>query len=193
RSNILLLHGVPEAQDEVVVETVTSICQDKLQLQGISESSFIVCHRLGKSMSKKKPRAVLIKFVCLRTRNAVWSAKKLLKGSGYTVSEFLTGARHAVFVEARRVYGVKGSWTSDGKRVVVCPDGSRRKITTLAELQALPTPSGVAASSEQSQERPGVPPQSSAAGATPAGGASAQVLPRPNWAARKNPADLWSR
>ncbi|KAI8436364.1 hypothetical protein MSG28_004393, partial [Choristoneura fumiferana] len=77
-------------------------------------------------------------FACQRFRNAVWASKKHLKGSGYTLSEFLTSARHAVFVEARRIFGVERSWTSDGRIMVLGQDKTRYRITSLDELRAIP-------------------------------------------------------
>ncbi|XP_063385000.1 uncharacterized protein LOC134671160 [Cydia fagiglandana] len=181
RAGILLLHGVPEAEGEIAPSKVTDICQNRLQLSDITTNSFVSCHRLGKNKAASKPRAILIKFSCSRTRDVVWAAKKLLKGSGFTLSEFLTNTRHAVFLEARRIYGVKGSWTSDGRIVVVCPDGSRHKITTMDELRALPLPSdanGAALKSTASvgAEASGEPVLPNAANATSAA-AARRVLP----------------
>ncbi|KAI8441424.1 hypothetical protein MSG28_015030 [Choristoneura fumiferana] len=86
----------------------------------------------------KEAEAFLVRFACQRFRNAVWASKKHLKGSGYTLSEFLTSARHAVFVEARRIFGVERSWTSDGRIMVLGQDKTRYRITSLDELRAIP-------------------------------------------------------
>ncbi|XP_063618698.1 uncharacterized protein LOC134791578 [Cydia splendana] len=137
RTNILLLHGVPEAQGEDTSSAAVDILRQTLKVDGIT---LMACYRLGRNLIPSKPRPILLKFGCHRTRDAVWAAKKLLKGSGRTLSEFLTSTRHAVFLEARKQYGVKGSWTSDGRIVVQCHDGVRRKVVTLAELEALPAP-----------------------------------------------------
>lgn len=138
RSAVLLLHGVPEADAEDAAATVLRICQDKVGVQDISDRSLYACHRLGGSHRGGKRRPILIRFACQRTRDAVWANKKCLKGSGFTLSEFLTSARHAVFVEARRVYGVGRSWTSDGRIVVLGQDKTRYRVTTLDELRAIP-------------------------------------------------------
>ncbi|XP_063373605.1 uncharacterized protein LOC134661443 [Cydia amplana] len=180
-AGILLLHGVPEAEGEIVPSKVTDICQNRLQLSDITTNSFVSCHRLGKNKAASKPRAILMKFSCSRTRDVVWAAKKLLKGSGFTLSEFLTNTRHAVYLEARGIYGVKGSWTSDGRIVVVCPDGSRHKITTMDELRALPMPSDANGAAQKSTasvggEASGEPVLPSAANATSAA-AARRVLP----------------
>ncbi|XP_063366823.1 uncharacterized protein LOC134655302 [Cydia amplana] len=136
RSGMLLLHGIKETEGEDVTTIAASEFKDTLQVQNITANSFFACHRLGKKRGSK-PRPILVKFGCVRTRAAVWAAKKKFKGSGKTISEFLIASRHAVFLEARRIYGVQGSWTRDGRIVVQCGNGTRHKVTTMTELLSL--------------------------------------------------------
>lgn len=137
RANILLLHGLPENKVENIPALIANVCSEKLGLQEVSAQSFDACIRLGQKRDSEKPRPVLLRFHNLHCRSQVWAAKKKLKGSGLTLSEFLTSARHSVFVEARKAVGVSRSWTSDGKIVVVDSDGNRRRITSMTELRAL--------------------------------------------------------
>lgn len=139
RSKVLLLHGVPEANLEDAMAMATKICTETLQVHDVAVGSLLVCHRLGKKARSSKPRPLLLRFSTCLLRERVWGAKTKLRGSGMSLSEFLTSNRHSVFVEARRVYGVKHSWTSGG-RVVVSAGGSRHKVTTIAELRSLPPP-----------------------------------------------------
>ncbi|XP_063622338.1 uncharacterized protein LOC134794453 [Cydia splendana] len=173
RASILLLHGVPEAQGEDTSAVAVDILQQTLKVEGVTLTA---CYRLGSNLTPSRPRPVLLKFSCHRIRDAVWAAKKLLKGSGRTLSEFLTSTRHAVFLEARRRYGVKGSWTSDGRIVVQCHDGVRRKVVTLAELEALPAPACAA------EADGGVRTETEAVAGVKA--SSAAVAPRPSRQAR---------
>ena len=94
-----------------------------------------VCHRLGSSRQKARP--ILVRFFDMEHRQLVWDSKKALKGTGITISEFLTQARHRVFGAARKHFGMHRCWSMEGKIVVICPDKSRRKIETESELQAL--------------------------------------------------------
>ncbi|CAG9125633.1 unnamed protein product [Plutella xylostella] len=68
------------------------------------------------------------------TRTKVWFSKAKLKGSGYTLSEFLTKTRHDVFMAARQRVGVARCWTRDGCVVVQGADGKQSRVVTLAEL-----------------------------------------------------------
>lgn len=135
RINVLLLHGVPETPSEDLESYVVGLCHNQLLIPEISLQSFATCLRLGRGTSSDKPRPILLRFCDYRDRNSVWMAKRKLKGSGIVVSEFLTSARHAVFVEARKVLGVKNCWTSDGRVVVTSSDGSRQKVTTMTALR----------------------------------------------------------
>ncbi|KAI8437263.1 hypothetical protein MSG28_011645 [Choristoneura fumiferana] len=134
---VLLLHGVPEADTEDATATVIRICRDKLGVQDISDGSLYSCYRLGRTRQGKKQRPFLVRFACQRFRNAVWASKKHLKGSGYTLSEFLTSARHAVFVEARRIFAWRGAGQATANHGAG-QDKTRYRITSLDELRAIP-------------------------------------------------------
>lgn len=139
RSKMLLLHGVPETEVEDIMATVINVCTGTLQMHDVDRGSLRVCRRLGSRARNSKARPLLLRFSTYLLREAVWGAKTKLKGSAMMLSEFLTSNRHSVFVEARRVYGVKHSWTSGG-RIVVSTGGTRHKVTTMVELRALPPP-----------------------------------------------------
>ncbi|KAI5637408.1 hypothetical protein NE865_09839 [Phthorimaea operculella] len=176
RSNILLLHGLLEKDDEDLTQHFTSICNNQLQLASITADSFTACHRIGRNMSAEKPRPVLIRFSHSKSRQEIWLAKSKLKGTGLTLSEFLTPARHALFLEARKALGVKGCWTMDGRIVAICPDGKRKRIGTMSDLAAVIAMRG-APSSGQPME-----PKSGSSGIKGAGGEkpknpSAQAAP----------------
>lgn len=135
RRKVLLLHGIPEKEREKLHETVYQVISDRMKLPDISIDNIQVCHRLGSAQGKKRP--VLVRFFDIEHRQAIWDNKTSLKGTGITVSEFLTQSRHRLFTAARKHFGIKHSWTVEGKIVVLLPDKSRRKIETMPELQAL--------------------------------------------------------
>ncbi|KAI5635166.1 hypothetical protein NE865_12124 [Phthorimaea operculella] len=163
RSNILLLHGLPEEKDESLVHGIATVCNNKLQIPNITTSSLKACHRLGKNAGAESPRPVLIRFSDNDVRHEVWLAKRKLKGTGLTLSEFLTPARHALFLEARKALGVKDCWTMDGRIVAVCPDGKRKKICSKSDLDSVIALRG--ASTPQSSQM-GPPPTTSSGGDT---------------------------
>ncbi|CAF4803213.1 unnamed protein product [Pieris macdunnoughi] len=53
-----------------------------------------------------KPRPVLIKLREHCDKDKIWLPKSGLKGTGITISEFLTKTRHYLFMAARRHFGI---------------------------------------------------------------------------------------
>lgn len=135
RRKVLLIHGVAEKKEEKVSEVVLDIISNKLQLPDITICDLQVCHRLGTSTTK--PRSILVRFRDIEQRRLVWDTKTMLKESGVVISEFLTKTRHDVFMAARKHFGVRNSWTTDGKIIILLPDKTRRKIETVSDLQNL--------------------------------------------------------
>lgn len=135
RRKVLLLHGIAETQNENPRSVVSEILTDKMKLSDISKENLLVCHRLGTSRSKTRP--ILVRFGNIDHRHIVWDHKTVLKGSGITISEFLTKSRHRVFMEARQHFGLNRCWTVEGRIVVMVSEKTRRKIETPAELRAL--------------------------------------------------------
>lgn len=135
RRKVLLIHGVPEAADQNPSQTALDIFVNKLKLTDITSADIAVCHRLGSRTSK--PRPLLVRFSRYAVRSAIWNAKTLLKGTGITVSEFLTKMRHDIFMAARKHFGIHQCWTSEGIINVQLPDKSRHRIESLSELNKL--------------------------------------------------------
>lgn len=136
RRKILLVHGVAETQKEDTAAVVTGVMLNSLGVTGFSASDISRCHRMGRP-SSKAARPIVVKFKDMGTRNKAWFSKKKLKGTGVTLSEFLTKRRHEVFVAARLRFGVKKCWTRDGFVYLTAPDGSEHRITTQAELRRI--------------------------------------------------------
>lgn len=135
RRKMLLLHGVPEVRNEKTVQ----VAIDTVSKQGmpdLNEDDIRRAHRLGRT-SSTKPRPLVIKFCSLDLRDQVWFAKTKLKGSGVTVSEFLTRRRHSLFMECRERLGVTKCWTSQGRVVVLGGDGKRHTVHSSAELESV--------------------------------------------------------
>lgn len=135
RRNILLFHGLQEENQEQLEGKIINIIQNHIKLPDIVQNNIELCHRLG--TKGDKPRPVLVRFSVLKCRNQVWTSKSLLKGSGITLSEFLTKPRQEIFMTARKHFGVGQCWSTEGSIVVLLPDKSRKKIVSMAELLPL--------------------------------------------------------
>ncbi|KAI5644629.1 hypothetical protein NE865_03281 [Phthorimaea operculella] len=150
RRKMLLVHGVQECADQDSTSAVLDLCRTSLGLADITPEDISRTHRLGRAV-KSKPRPLLVKFTSMELRSKVWAAKTGLKGSGVTISEFLTKKRHEVFMAARERFGISKSWTRDGTIVVLTQDGSKRHITTMKGLEKI--------SCQKTPSQQGQPPQ----------------------------------
>lgn len=70
-------------------------------------------------------------------KNKAWFAKSKLKGTGITISEFLTKSRHDAFLMARQRLGISKCWTKDGTIICIGPDGTQHRITNVTDLQRI--------------------------------------------------------
>ncbi|XP_059057606.1 uncharacterized protein LOC131851177 [Achroia grisella] len=136
RRKILLIHGVPEHRGSSTSQDIVEVVAEKLKISSFFEDNISRCNRVGHS-SGDKPRPIVVKFKDLALRNKVWFAKTALKHTGITISEFLTKERHEAFIAARRHFGIKRSWTRDGYVIVAGEDGSKHRVTTVAEVNKI--------------------------------------------------------
>lgn len=137
RRKILLIHGVPEGGQEIIEEVAVRTFVDKLKVTGVSKTDISRCHRMGR-LANDRPRPILCKLRDVALRDKLWTSKAALKDTGITLSEFLTKTRHDTFMEARKRFGVTKCWTRQGFVFVIGADGSRHRVSSIAELSAVP-------------------------------------------------------
>ncbi|XP_063384746.1 uncharacterized protein LOC134670859 [Cydia fagiglandana] len=140
RKKFLLFNGIPEVAGEDIVSKVTNVCQNNLSLQSVSQESILVCYRLGiqpASASSSHSRPVLVRFNDHRMRSSVWTNKKALKGTSIVITEFLTKQRQSLFIDARKHFGTRMVWTTDGNIFIKLPDGKKLRLSSENQLEAL--------------------------------------------------------
>ncbi|KAL4720588.1 hypothetical protein ACJJTC_001891 [Scirpophaga incertulas] len=114
RRKNLLFHGIDEDADEDCLSKLLHVLADKMHLSNLGTAAVEVCHRLGPN-NKDTSRPILVRFTTVQQRSTVWNKKKVsLKGSKIMVTEFLTKSRQELFVAARKHFGMKKCWTSEG-------------------------------------------------------------------------------
>ncbi|KAL4702334.1 hypothetical protein ACJJTC_006940 [Scirpophaga incertulas] len=79
----------------------------------------------------------MIKFFSEVVRDSVWYAKAGFKGTGITISEFLTKQRHRVFIAARERFGISNCWTKLGRIVIMDYDGKRHTIESVGDIEKI--------------------------------------------------------
>ncbi|XP_048487389.1 uncharacterized protein LOC125490924 [Plutella xylostella] len=144
RRKMLLIHGIKEAAKENTTAVVLKVVAERLgDPELLCKEDVRQCHRMGRSMGDK-PRPILLKLKDVPLRNSLWYSKTKLKGTGVTMSEFLTKPRHDAFLAARERVGVSRCWTRDGSIFVLDPEGKRHRVVTTSELNAVCPPTSKA-------------------------------------------------
>lgn len=133
RRKMLLLHGVSEEKNEDTPELTSDVIKTHLKISGFTVADIKRCQRLGRPGSLK-PRPILFKLLDTGVRDKLWFSKTHLKGTGITISEFLTKTRHDIFMAAREKFGVTKCWTREGCIYVQRPDNTRYRIYTANDL-----------------------------------------------------------
>uniref|UniRef100_A0A2A4JF70 Uncharacterized protein n=1 Tax=Heliothis virescens TaxID=7102 RepID=A0A2A4JF70_HELVI len=134
RRKMVLLHGVTEQTKEDTAQVVAEVVRCHLKIPDFAVDDVRRCHRMGRKSDASKPRPILCKLRDVGKRDSIWFAKTKLKGTGITISEFLTRPRHQLFMSAREKFGVNSCWTKQGHVYVVGVDGSRHRVGTLGDL-----------------------------------------------------------
>lgn len=137
RRKILLLHGVAELPKEDTTQVLVKTVAERIKQSGFTVSDISRCHRMGRTTTSDRPRPILFKLRDASVRSKIWSSKTNLKGSGITMSEFLTKARHDAFMAARERFGISRCWTADGTVYVLGADGVRHRVRCIEDLDSV--------------------------------------------------------
>ena len=121
RNNCLLLHGVEEMDGENTDDMVLKIINERLELPMVLDN-IQRSHRLGPRNASRntrqnptKPRAIIFRFRDFRARQSVFYKKKMLQGTGISITENLTKKRYTLYKHAVAKYGIGKIWTIEGR------------------------------------------------------------------------------
>lgn len=139
RRNCLLLHGIPEEINEDSYDKVIKTLNEKLDVH-IKLDDIDRCHRLGplrrsaSDVVSKGKRPIIVKLLRYHDRDRIWRKKRCLKGTGILVTESLTRTRQEILHRAREIFGLRRTWTQDGRIVLLQDNGHKSTITTMNQL-----------------------------------------------------------
>ncbi|XP_026289139.2 protein unc-13 homolog C-like [Frankliniella occidentalis] len=133
RRNNLRIFGVTESPKENTDDLVVKVAK-KINVD-IDVSQIDRSHRIGKPGSN--PRPIIVKFIGYGPRQAMFRAKKALKGSGITIREDLTKQRLDLLKGAAEVYFEKNVWSHDGVIMVKIGDHRPFRLKRSSELDSL--------------------------------------------------------
>ncbi|KAB0802627.1 hypothetical protein PPYR_04813 [Photinus pyralis] len=119
RRNCIRIFGIKEQPDEDTDNVLLHLFKSKLNLD-IDINCIDRSHRVGKNTGRG--RHIIARFVSYRDRNKVFQHKKLLKGSGITITEDLVKSRLGVYKLAQNKFKKENVWTMDGRVFVKFAD-----------------------------------------------------------------------
>lgn len=138
RRNNLRVFGIPEVAGEDTDAAVAKVFKEKMNID-IPIEKIERSHRVGKKIGpaedgRPRWRPIIVRFISYRDRRRVFQAKKQLKGTEVSVREDLTAQRAEVLRAAVAKYGVRNTWTLDG-RVLWVHNGVKGMANYIADLQ----------------------------------------------------------
>lgn len=144
RRNNIRIFGIKETAGEDTDRIVVDLCREKLGLQGVSLEALSRTHRVGRTPKpgpngEQRHRPIIVRFTSYRDRRVVVDSKKRLKGTGIVIREDLTTLRLELLRKVTAVYGVRSTWSQDGRIMWIDKDGVRGTATRLGDLP-LPPP-----------------------------------------------------
>ena len=83
------MHGVEEQEQENTDDIVLNGMKEHLDIE-LLVKYLDRSHRIGKSNSKSKPRAIVVKFISYNDRREIFNNKKQLKATGVSITENIT-------------------------------------------------------------------------------------------------------
>lgn len=111
RENIRI-SGIPEVSSENPMKTACNFFAEKGF--NMSGKELHVAHRIGKQNSGK-PRTIIIRFFNRNMRDRVIKERKMLKGSGVTISEDVSNLSMKTLMRVQRSQGILNAWIWNGQ------------------------------------------------------------------------------
>ena len=98
--------------DQILLELFRTKLNIDVNIKDIDRS-----HRVGRKQltSRDKLRPIICKFTNYNTRQAVFKARRNLKGSHTTIVENLTARKIAILMKARERFGARQAWSMEGR------------------------------------------------------------------------------
>lgn len=138
RRNNLRVFGIPETNGEDTDKLVTKMFKEKLGVD-VPVSRLDRSHRVGRKLDPRpgqdvRPRPIIVRFMSYQDRRQVFSAKKRLKSTGFSIREDLTSARVELLQMAAERFGRDRAWTLDGRILWIDRQGTKGVASHFTEF-----------------------------------------------------------
>ena len=120
-----------ESTDQILLALFRTKLNIDVNIKDIDRS-----YGLGRKQltSRDKQRPIICKFTNYNTRQAVFKARRNLKGSNITTAENLTASKIAVLTKARERFGARQAWSIDG-RIYTIVRGVKTKFESVEAVE----------------------------------------------------------
>ncbi|CAH1171080.1 unnamed protein product [Phaedon cochleariae] len=111
----LRIFNVKETKNENVRDDLIQFLNSKMSLN-IKSSDMELCYRIGRrdEGNRMKPRGIFLTLKSYDMKQAIYSKKRLLKGTGVVIREDLTKLRLNIFSRTIENTSLKNVWTDEG-------------------------------------------------------------------------------
>ena len=142
RNMNLLIHGVPEQENEDTNERCVNIIVEYLDIE-FSTNNIQYSYRMDHNKfecnvehSRIPIRPIMMKLNDFNKREEIFNEKVLLEGTFMEITENLTQKRYNILQEAIKKLGRENVWTSGG-HIIIKKDEKLRTIGSLNDLDGL--------------------------------------------------------
>lgn len=122
RNKNLRIYGLAESQTENTEKVIIDYFQENLNINLIP-NDIQRCRRIGVNKNNNsKPRPIFIQLSTYKKKWEIYGNKKMLKNKRVTIKEDLTKFQLKLYQEASEKFGLKNTWSIDGKIMVFAND-----------------------------------------------------------------------
>ena len=126
RKNSIRIHGLKEAVSghENTYDLVCDYINSNLKL----DTDIEVAHRVGPKIRGPKPRSIIVKFLRRSDKLAVMLNRKIMKGSGVSISDDLASRNVKCINEVRENPRIESAWAWESKLYAKGKNGHKFRI-----------------------------------------------------------------
>lgn len=116
RRHNIRVSGFPEEKGEDCTDKIIKLFHEHLAESYITSEVIDRAHRVGKSRTDGKSRAIIVRFKSHRDKVWLMKARKELKGTPYFINDDLTRVNQKIYYTARTgCLNVSSVWTTGGR------------------------------------------------------------------------------
>lgn len=133
--NSIVINGLEEKEGSDVCREICMLFKNFMKLD-VKKGDIDYYYWTGRKSAEKKSRPLVVTFVNRWRREEIFKSKKSLKGSNFTIHEFLINKNLALYKRTRDKVGIRSCWTWNG-RIYASIQGNRRLIRNESDINSM--------------------------------------------------------